>query len=94
MVLKFYIFSAVTHSRSWRGVVMVWQVATLPMPCYIVLKITTRSVPQNLPAILGRRRRLSRCDVSCGRSFSVAVYVWCVVVVVMCGSCELKQRKY
>jgi len=28
-------------------VVMVQRVATLPMPCYIVRKITTRSVPRN-----------------------------------------------
>jgi len=44
MVLKLYIFSAVTHCR-W-GVVMVWRVATLPMSHYIVGEITTRSVPQ------------------------------------------------
>jgi len=47
-----------------------------------------------MPAILGRRSGLWRCDVSFGRSFlPVAVYVWCVVVVVTCGSCDLKQRK-
>ena len=42
MVLKFYIFRTVMHSR--RGVVMVWQVATLPMR-YIVRRNTTRSDP-------------------------------------------------
>ena len=47
MVLKIYIFSAVTHSRRRSGVVMVWRVATLPMSCYIVRKITTKGVPQS-----------------------------------------------
>jgi len=47
MVLKFYIFSAVTHSRRRWGVVKVWRVASLPMSSYIVGKITTRSVPQS-----------------------------------------------
>jgi len=47
MVLKLYIFSAVTHSRMWRGVVMVWRVATLPMSCYIVPDVTTMIVPQS-----------------------------------------------
>jgi len=47
MVLKFYIFSALTYSRRWRGVVMAWQEATLTMPCYVVRKITTMSVPEN-----------------------------------------------
>ena len=44
MVLKLYIFSAFRYTRRW-GVVMVWRVATLPMSCYIVREITTRSVP-------------------------------------------------
>jgi hypothetical protein len=47
IIFKFYIFIAVTCSRRRRGVVMVWRVATLPMSCYIVRKITTRSVPQS-----------------------------------------------
>jgi len=45
MVLKFYIFSAVTHSRRRCGVVMEWWVATLPMSYYIVREITTKGVP-------------------------------------------------
>jgi len=44
MVLKICIFSACTHSRRRWGVVMEWRVATLPMSCYIVREITTRSV--------------------------------------------------
>jgi hypothetical protein len=47
MVWKFCICSAVMCSGRRRGVVMVWQVATLPMPCYLVRKITTRSVLQS-----------------------------------------------
>ena len=47
MVLKLYIFNAVTHSRMRRGVVMVWRVATLPMSCYIVPDVTTMIVPQS-----------------------------------------------
>ena len=39
MVLKLYIFSAVTHSRRWWGVVVAWQLATLPMLCYIIIII-------------------------------------------------------
>ena len=46
MVLRFYDFSAITHSRRRWGVVIVWQVVTLPMSCYTVQKITTRSMPQ------------------------------------------------
>jgi len=52
MVLKLYIFSVVTHSRRRCGVVMEWQVATLPMSHYIVGKITTRSVPQSYACYL------------------------------------------
>jgi len=50
MVLKLYIFSAVT--QCWRGVVMVWRVATLPMSHYIVREITTRSLPQSYAGYL------------------------------------------
>jgi len=39
MFLKLYIFSAVTHSRRWWVVVMAWQLATLPMLCYIIIII-------------------------------------------------------
>ena len=42
MISKFYIFSAVNGGRL--GVVMVRRGATLPMSCYIVREITTRSV--------------------------------------------------
>jgi hypothetical protein len=52
MILKFCIFSIITHSRIWRGVVMVWRVATLPMLCYIVRKITTRRMPQSYACYL------------------------------------------
>jgi len=45
MVLKFYTFSAIMHS-SRIGLLMVRQVATLPMSCYIVREMTTLSVPQ------------------------------------------------
>jgi len=48
MILKFYILSAVLHSRRGKGVVMVWRVATVPMSCYIVRTLTTRSVPRRL----------------------------------------------
>jgi len=58
MVLKLYIFSAVTHS-TWRwGVVMVWRMATLPMSCYRVSKITTRSVPQSCTGYLSTSQSL------------------------------------
>jgi len=50
MVLKFYIFRTLMHSR--RGVVMVWQVATLPMSCYLVRRITIMSVPLNYAGYL------------------------------------------
>jgi len=46
IILKLYIFSGVTHSMRW-GVVVVWRVATLPMSCYIVADIITRSGPQS-----------------------------------------------
>jgi hypothetical protein len=50
MVLKVCIFSTVMCSR--RSVVIVWRVATLPMSCYIVRKITTGSVPQSYAGYL------------------------------------------
>ena len=53
MVLKLYIFSAVTHSSTRRGVVMARRVATLPMSCFIVREITTMSVPQIYAGYLG-----------------------------------------
>ena len=56
MILKLHIFSAVTHNRSWWGLVMAWQVATLMMSCYIVWKITTRSVPQGYASYLRTSR--------------------------------------
>ena len=40
LILKFYIFSMVTHSSR-----TVWRMATLPMSCYIVRKSTTKRVP-------------------------------------------------
>ena len=46
-ILKFCIFSIITHSRKKRDVVMVWRVATLPMSCYMVRRITTRRMPQS-----------------------------------------------
>ena len=52
MILKFSIFSIITHSRRKRDVVMVWRVATLPMSCYIVRKITTRRMPQSYACYL------------------------------------------
>ena len=52
MVLKFYIFSTVTHCRRRRGVLMVWRVAILPMSCYIVRKITTKGVSQSYAGYL------------------------------------------
>jgi len=52
MVLKLHIFSAVTQSRRRWVVVMAWRVATLPMLCYIVQKMTTRSVPQSYAGYL------------------------------------------
>ena len=52
MILKFCIFCVITHCRIWRGVVMVWRVATLPMSCYIVRKITTRRMPQSYACYL------------------------------------------
>jgi hypothetical protein len=51
MVWKVCIFSAVMCSRMI-GVVLVWRVATLPISCYIVRKITTRSVPQSYAGYL------------------------------------------
>jgi hypothetical protein len=58
LILKFHIFSTVTHNGRWKGVVIVWRVATLPMSCYIVRNINTRSVPQ--------LRRLCK-DMICGK---------------------------
>jgi len=58
MVLKLYIFSDVTHSRRRWGVIMVWRVATLPMSCYRVSKITTRSVSQSCTCYLSTSQSL------------------------------------
>ena len=80
MVLKSYIFSAVTHRWRW-GLVMVWRVATLPMSSHIVRKVTTRSVPQSYA---GCHSRLWRCDFTFPRSFLS-------LPVVNCGICELEQ---
>ena len=95
MVLKFYNFSAVTHSRRWRGVVMVRRVVTLPLPCYIVRKITTMSVPQNYVGHLTSSQSLValRCFVWTQFPFCCSMCMACGLVV-MCGSCDLKQRKY
>jgi len=86
MGLKLYIFSAVTHSRRWWGVLMAWWVATLPMSCYIVRDITTRSVPQSYADYLRMSQSL----------LALWFYVFMEflsVLVVICGICELEQRK-
>ena len=51
-VLKLYIFSAVMHGSTRRGMVMVWRLATLPMSCCIVRKSTTMSVPRSYAGCL------------------------------------------
>ena len=86
MVLKLYIFGAVTHSRWWWGMVIVWRVTTLPMSCYIVRKITTNSVPQSYAGYLRTSQSIVACDVTFPRSFVS-------VLLVICGIYELKQRK-
>jgi len=57
-ILKFCIFSIIIHSRIWRGEVMVRRVATLPMSCYIVRKITTRRMPQSYTGFLRTSQQL------------------------------------
>ena len=54
MIVKLYMSSAVKHSSTWRCVVMVCRVATLPMLCYIVRRITTKSVPLSYAGYLRR----------------------------------------
>ena len=58
MVFKLYVFSAVTHTRRRWGMVMAWRLATLPMSCYIVRKITTRSVPKSCTCYLSSSQSL------------------------------------
>jgi len=67
-------------------VLMGWWVATLPMSCYIVRNITTMSVPQSFADYRRTSQSIEACDVTFPRSF--------VSVVVICGSCELIERKY
>jgi hypothetical protein len=68
-------------------VVMVWRVATLPMPCYIVRKITTVSVPKSYAGYLRTLQRLWRCDFTFAWSFHS-------VTIVICDICDYEQRKY
>ena len=65
---------------------MVWRVATLPMSHYIVQEITTRSVPQSYAGYLRPSQSLRRCYIT---------FLWSChfVSVVICGSCELVERK-
>jgi len=77
IVLKLFIFSAVTFGW-WRwGVVTVWWVATLPMSCYIVREITTMSVPQSYAYGSGYAGYLRTSQSLVG--WSVLVALWCCV---------------
>jgi hypothetical protein len=87
MILKFYIFSAVKHISGRWGVVMVWWVATWPMSCFIVHKITARRVPLSYAGYL--------------RTLQPLVALWCYVSTEFphCTSSNLwflrsEQRKY
>ena len=90
MIVKFYIFSTVMHSRR-RDVVLVWRVATLPMSCYIVRKITTKSVPQCYPGYLTRRQPLValRLNVSTEFPFCTNSHLWHAVTSGSAGEGEL-----
>jgi hypothetical protein len=85
MISKFYIFSAVMHSKRRRDVVTAWRVATLPMSCNIVRISTTRSVHQSYAGYL----RTSQPFVV--KWFFPRSFLY--VLVLICGICELEHRK-
>ncbi len=61
---------------------MVWQGAALPMSCYIVRTIITRSMSQSLVGKLRTLQALGRCNVTFEQSLQSVQVVMCVQDVV------------
>ena len=93
MVLKFYIFGTFTQSGRRRGVLKVRRVATLPMSCCIVQKITTRSVPQSYAGYLRTSQPLAAlwCEVSTEFPFCTCSNLWSIYMIRVHGIFELNN---